>query len=259
MKPKKTRMGKSSTLEKALIALEAIVDHPQSVGLPDLADRLGMSRQSLHRLLQQLHEHGLVVKVPNRDRFAIGPRFSKLAINAICSANQGAPIRALIEEAVAELDETINVGVLAGRNFIYIERVECEREPRIYLETGIRLPAHVTSGGKAMMAFLSDKVRNRLVKTMSLIPFTKNTITDHDKLLEDLAISKQRGYSTANQEYADGIVGIGVPVLSEDGVALAALGLHAPVQRVDLNDAHIYAAKLQVAAARLAEIWDITD
>ena len=259
MKPKKTGKGKSSTLDKVLKALEAIVDHPHSIGLPDLAEQLGLSRSSLHRLLQQLHEHGLIVKVPNRDRFAIGPRFSKLAISAICSANQGAPIRATIQEAVADIGETVNVGVLAGRNFVYIERVECERTPSIYLETGIRLPAHVTSGGKAMMAFLSDKVRVRLVRTLSLVPYTKNTITDHDELLKDLELARQRGFATSNQEFSEGITGIGVPVLSDDGVALAALALHAPMQRVDLKDAHEYARKLQDAAVRLAAIWDMAD
>lgn len=253
----KKRTGTS--LEKALTVLEAVVDQPQSVGLPDLADRLGMPRQSLHRLLHQLHEHGLVVKVPNRDRFAIGARFSKLALNAIRSANQGSPILATIQEAVAEIDETCNLGVLSGRNYVYIARVECEREPRIYLETGIRLPAHVTSGGKAMMAFLPSKIRARLVETMSLVPFTKNTITDRSKLMAELEAIRVRGYATANQEYAEGIFGVGVPVLAPEGYALASLALHAPVQRVDETEAPEYASKLRVAAVRLAEIWDMAD
>ena len=239
------------------MALEAIIDQPQSVGLPDLADRLGLSRQSLHRLLQQLDEHGLVVKIPNRDRFAIGARLSKLALSTIRSANQGPPIRAIIQEVVASTGETCNMGVLVGREYVYIERVECDRKPRIYLETGMRLPSHVTSGGKAMLAFFPDKVRARLVETLELKRYTEFTITDRDKLMAELDEIRERGYAVSWQEFGEGIIGVGVPVLTEEEFPLAALALHAPIQRIALEDASKYASKLQLAAERLVEAWDM--
>lgn len=246
---------RSSTLQKSLLVLEAIIDQPQSVGLPDLANRLGMSRSSMHRVLTQLQEEGLVVKVPNRDRFAIGARFSKLALNAMISSNKGFPIRAVIQKVVEEIEETVNLGVLSGRDFVYLERVECNRSPRIYLETGSRLPAHVTSGGKACMAFLETSARKRLVETMTLEPFTQHTITDKVKLLTELNTIRKRGYATANQEYADGITGVGVPVIGTDGHAVAALAMHAPVARLHVRDAKRVVEPLQATAARLAEIW----
>lgn len=255
----KRKRSSGPALEKALTVLEAIIDQPQSVGPPDLADRLGMSRQTLHRLLKQLDEQGLVVKVPNRDRFAIGARLSTIALKAMCSANHGPPIRATVQEAVAEINESCNVGVLAGRDYVYIERVECDREPRVYLETGSCLPAHVTSGGKAMMAFLPGKARRRLVETMKLVPFTRHTITDRDTLLAELDLIRERGYATADQEYAEGIIGVGVPVLARERYPLAAIALHAPVPRIPMEDAKKYADRLQVAAGRLAEIWDVAD
>lgn len=255
---KDTRNKRGSTLEKALATLEAIVDQPQSVGLPDLADRLGMSRQALHRVLQQLQDHGLVVKIPNRDRFAIGSRFSKIALQAICSANQGAPVRAIVQQAVAGIGETCNIGVLAGREYIYIERVECNRFPRIYLETGSRLPPHVTSGGKAMLAHMPDRIRDSIVETLELRRYTQFTITDKKKLLEDLESIRDRGFAIAWQEFSEGIVGLGVPILGKDGYAMAALALHAPIQRVNQDNAGKYATKLQKAARRLAAVWDMS-
>ena len=251
------RKGTGSTLGKALQVLEVILEQPQSIGLPDLADRLAMSRQSLHRLLQQMQEQGLIVKIPNRDRFAIGTRLSKLAFDTIRSANQGIPILATIQKVVAELGESCTLGVVAGRDYVYIERVECNREPRIHIVTGTQLPAHITSGGKAMMAFLPDNVRARTIETLDLVPFTKSTIIDPDVLMTELDAIRERGYAIGNQEYSEGIIGVGVPVLAPDGYALASLALHAPIHRVTLDKAPEYAEKLQVAARRLAEIWDI--
>ena len=257
MKPQKIIKGSGSALDKALQVLEVILEQPQSIGLPDLADRLGMSRQSIHRLIQQMHEQGLIVKIPNRDRFAIGARLSKLAFDTIRSANQGAPILATIQKVVADIGESCTLGVVAGREYVYIERVECMREPRIHIVTGAQLPAHITSGGKAMMAFLPDKVRARIVETLDLVPFTKNSITDHDVLLAELIEIRARGYAIGNQEYSEGIHGVGVPVLSPEGYALASLGMHAPAHRVTLDDIPQYAEKLQATAKRLAELWDM--
>ena len=251
----KKRTG--SALEKALQVLEAIIDQPQAVGLPDMAERLGMKRQTIHRVLQQLEENGLVVRDPSRERFAVGPRFSKLALDAMQSANKGVPIRATIQKVVEEIGETCNVGVLEGRNFVYLERVETTRTPRIYLETGSYLPAHVTSGGKILLAFLPAAVRLRLLRTMNLNAFTGNTITSVLALEKELLIARSNGYAVAAQEYADGIIGIGVPILDTEGEALAALAMHGPIARVPVEKAPEYAGKLQAAAAQIAEIWDI--
>lgn len=246
-----------SALEKSLVVLETILEQPQFIGLPDLADRLGMSRQSLHRVLQQLQEHGLIVKVADRDRYAIGSRLSNLAFDTIHSANQGAPIRATLQQAVTDIGETCHLGVLAGRDYVYVERVESDRQPYIYMATGIQLPAHVTSGGKAMLAFLDDKVRERTVKTMSLVPYTSHTFVDPDKLMAELDVVRKRGYSIGNQEYSEGITGVGVPVLDTNGRAIAGLGMHGAAQRVHMKDASQYAKKLKATAKRLAEIWDL--
>ena len=217
MKPRNIKQGAGSTLEKALQVIEVILEQPQSIGMPDLTDRLGMSRQSLHRLIQQMQEQGLIVKIPNRDRFAIGARLSKLAFNTLSSANQGAPILATIQQVVDDIGESCTLGVIAGREYVYIERVECKREPGIHIVTGAQLPAHITSGGKAMLAFLPEKVRARTVETLDLVPFTKNSITDRDVLMAELVAIRERGYSIGNQEYSEGIHGVGVPVLSTDG------------------------------------------
>jgi len=256
MKRTTGKRGSGSALEKALSVLEAIIDQPQPVGLPDIADRMAMSRQTVHRLLQQLVENGLVIRDPSRDRFAIGPRFSKMALNVLQSANKGAPIRATIQRVVDEIGETCNVGVLEGRDFVYLERVETTRTPRIYLETGSRLPAHCTSGGKAMLAWMPPAVRSRLLKTMDMSPFTSHTITSASALEEELQIYRRQGFSVSMQEFAYGIIGIGVPILDFDGAPLAALALHGPIGRVTVEKAPEYAGNLQAAASRLARIWN---
>ena len=83
-----------SALEKALAVLEAVSDQPQAIGLPDLAARLKLPRQTVHRVLGQLEDAKLVLRDPSRERYSIGPRQSRLAFLTLWSKNQGAPVRA---------------------------------------------------------------------------------------------------------------------------------------------------------------------
>ena len=245
---------KSSALGKALLVIEAIVDQPQAVGLPDLAERLGLPRQTVHRILQQLEEQGLIVRDPARNRFAIGQRLSTLAMGALNSGNQNAPQRAILAELVAKVRETCNIGVLDGPEFLYLDRIECEWPLRIHLQSGSRVPAYCTSGGRVLLAHMPDDARARLLRATSLHAHTKQTIIDRGRLETLLSEIRLKGYALNDEEFNDGIVGIAVPILANDGRALAALALHAPRARMSPESALAKVVDLKSAAMRIADL-----
>lgn len=243
---------KSSALGKALLVIDAIVDQPQAVGLPDLAERLGLPRQTVHRILLQLEEQGLIVRDPVRNRFAIGQRLASLALRTIYSGNQSAPQRAVLTDLVAKVQETCNIGVLDGPHFLYLDRIECEWPLRIHLQSGSRVPAYCTSGGKVLLAHMPEETRGRLLRATPLHPHTRQTITDRGRLESSFAEIRLKGYALNDEEFNDGIVGIAVPILANDGRALAALALHAPKARMSPEGALAKVVDLKSAAMRIA-------
>jgi DNA-binding IclR family transcriptional regulator len=211
----------------------------------------------VHRVLAQLEANGLIVRDAARDRFSIGPRLSRLALASLYSNNQGAPIRAILQALVDDIRETCNLGVLDGLELLYLERIECDWSLRVHLQAGSRVPAHCTSGGKALLAFLPDDLRARLIAAAALEAYTENTITEPQALEAELARTRERGYALNDQEFSVGIMGAAVPVLDARGRALAALALHAPVARLSVADAARHVPKLQAAAKRLAKAWHL--
>lgn len=254
MVPKEQSNRRGSALEKALQVLEAIADQPQSVGLPDLSTRLGLSRQTLHRVLQQLQENGLIIRDTHRDRFSIGPRFSSLALSALTSTNQGAPVRSILQELVDDIQETCNIGILSDMDYVYIERIECHWSLRIYLQAGSRLPAHCTAGGKVLLAHLPADVRKRLLRSTPLKRCSGNTIVDPDALEAVLERTLEQGYALSDQELSIGIVALGVPILDPSGRALAALSMHAPHARLPLDQALEHLPSMTATAKRLGDV-----
>src|SRR5256885_14921438 len=89
--------NRSSALEKALSVLEAVSDQTQAVGLPDLAARLGLPRQTVHRVLGQLEKLKLIIRDRSRERYSIGPRLSRLAFVELRPLTQSAALRVILQ------------------------------------------------------------------------------------------------------------------------------------------------------------------
>ena len=93
-----------NVLGKALAVLEAVADHPQGIGLPDLSAQLGMARQTVHRVLVQLEAAGLLVRDIERERYSVGPRLTRLSL---AKAFLTDPKVLFLDEPTASLDPDI--------------------------------------------------------------------------------------------------------------------------------------------------------
>jgi DNA-binding IclR family transcriptional regulator len=246
-----------TALGKGIAVLEAVVDQPQGVGLPDLAARLDLPRQTVHRVLVRLEADGLLVRIPGRERYAVGPRLSRLALAALASRNQGAPVRAVLQELVDDLGETCNIGVLEGLDYVYLERIECEWPLRLHIEAGDRVPAHCIAGGKLLLAHLEPKDRKRLLKSRKLVARTTRTITRVPALEAEFARMLEAGFATNDQENLEGIVAAAVPIRNRAGRVFAALTVHGPVPRLTLETCRAHVPRLARAATRIAQVWGL--
>lgn len=247
--------GRMSALDKALAVLEAVSDQNQAVGLPDLAARLNLPRQTVHRLLGQLEDAGLVRRDPSRERYAIGPRQSRLALASLCSKNQSAPLRLLLQDLVDDLKETCNIGVLDDLSYVYTERIECKWPLRTHLEAGSRVGAHAVSGGKIMLAALDPATLKPLLKGRKLMAYTRKTRVKLADLEAELAQVRARDYALNDEELFDGIIGVAVPIRDEGGRILAALAVHGPLTRLTMADCERFVPKLRRSAERIAKVW----
>jgi DNA-binding IclR family transcriptional regulator len=247
-----------NVLGKAMAVLEAVTDHPQGIGLPDLAARLNMPRQTVHRVLVQLEEAGLLMRDRARERFTVGKRLTRLSLSALLCANRWAPVREVLQELVDEVGETCNLGILDGLDYVYVERIECEWPLRIHLEVGNRAPAHCLSGGKVLLAHLDPKHAARLLRSRKLVARTPNTITRVADLEVDLEAVRARGYGTNDQENFDGIVAIAVPVMDAKNNVVAALTMHGPVSRLSLDTCEANVPRLKEVAQRISRAWGLT-
>lgn len=248
--------SRGSALEKALLVLDTITKQPQSIGLPDIASGAGLPRQTAHRVLQQLERSGLVARDVARDRFLVGPRLSQLALAALYSENQSAPVRGILTRLVDDVQETCKIGILRGMQFVAVERVECKQPLRIQLESPFA-PAHCTAGGKAQLAYMPAEMRARLLRSAKLKAETSRSVTDPGQLEQELAEIRRKGYAVCVEELADGLTAVGVPILDRAGRPRAALTVHGPLVRLPESRAAAFAPRMKQTVEELATLWEL--
>jgi DNA-binding IclR family transcriptional regulator len=236
--------------------LQAVADHPQGIGLPDLAVKLGLPRQTVHRVLGQLRDSGLLRRDPVRERFSIGPRLVQLSLAALGN-NPWAPVRAVLQELVEDTGETCNIGVLEGLDYVYVDRIESKWPLRIHLEVGYRANSHCIAGGKLLLAYLEPGLRGRLLRSRRLVARTSRTITRLGELEAEFETIRGRGYGTNDQENFDGIVAIAVPIVDARDRVAAALTMHGPLPRVTPESCLAHLPRLREASQRIAAAWGL--
>lgn len=244
-----------SALNKAVAVLELITTQSQAVGLVDIATKLQLPRQTVHRVLLQLEEQSLIVRDASRDRFYVGPKLSQLAINALFSENHNLPTRVILRELVDDIQESCNIGVLDGLDFVYLDRIEADQTLRVHSEAGSHVPAHCTSGGKILLAYLEKTQQRKLLKLKVFKRFTSMTSIDPAELEAELDNIKTLGYSTNDQEHTDGVVGVAMPILDSSGRAIAAIACHAPAARISLDRLQTHLPKIGASAKALGRYW----
>jgi IclR family KDG regulon transcriptional repressor len=155
-----------------------------------------------------------------------------------------APVLAMLRE---ETRETAQVGILDGAEVVYVDRLESSYTLRLFTETGRRVPAHCTSSGKVLLAFLPEARRQALLAGRPLAALTPDTITDPARLSDELARVRARGWAEAVNEREIGVASIAAPVRGSRGGVVAAISIGAPLVRLGAAQRRRYARSVTEA------------
>lgn len=232
--------------------MEKVVEARRPISGAELIKELGLSKPSVHRILQQLEEEGIVQRDPISRRYLPGARTQALSFNLTSHKALGAPRHAILQALSEEIGETCNCTMLDGDRIIYFDRVEANWPYRIQLPVGSRLPLHCTASGKLFLAYMDSRQRKRLINAAPLPRHTERTITDPELLLEELKRIETDGIGVDNEENLAGMVAIAVPVLNDKGDICFTIAVHAPKVRKSLEELRQYIPRLKQAAGAMA-------
>jgi DNA-binding IclR family transcriptional regulator len=214
-----------------------IIDHLAAVGsasFAGIAEGLELPRSSAHGLLRTLVDSGWVEQHPATRAFTLGLRAWQVG-----QRYDGHRLLIEIAEPVMaalsrSCGETVQLARLDGVENVYIAISPSPNPMRLASTVGMRLHAHATGIGKALLGTLDPAESERRLQEVVLPRLTPRTTTDVGELLAVIERGRVLGYSVDDEEFIDGCRCVALPVTSigETGIA-SAMSVTMPTSRTD--------------------------
>jgi DNA-binding IclR family transcriptional regulator len=236
-------------LERATRLLDALAAQSEPVALKDLAQTTGLHPSTTHRILNDLVLARYVERVDN-GLYQLGMRLLELGSLVRGRLN----VREAAIDAMRDLHlltgQTVNLSVQRGDEIVYIDRAWSERSGmQVVRAIGGRAPLHLTSNGKLFLSAADPRQVRTYASRTGLTGSTRNSITELNKLEQELARVRELGYARDNEELEMGVRCIAAGIYDDTGKLVAGLSISAPSVR--LQDTWI--EQLVLTAGRISE------
>jgi DNA-binding IclR family transcriptional regulator len=189
-----------------------------------LSRRLALPKSSVHLILRTFERRGYLQKQPTGGRYRFGLKLMSLGHLALDGVELRDEARPILQRLVLATGLTAHLGILERGEVVIIERVDAATPVRVVSFVGRRMKVHSTAVGKALLAFLPPDAQDaQLAHTLE--PQNERTIASADDLRRDLEQVRRQGYAVNDQEDELGVRAVGAPILSAEGVAVAAISV----------------------------------
>ncbi|MBF8193815.1 IclR family transcriptional regulator [Nonomuraea sp. K274] len=219
-------------IDRAVAILRCFSARSPELGISEISRATGLSTSTAHRLLTAMLHNRLVRQTAHR-RYALGPLLIQLARSGAVPTTLRDIALGPMHELRDLTDETVGLHeLLPSFERAVVDQVE-SRQPlrRTYTELGEAIPLVYGAPGKAMLAFVPEATRERLLAT-PISSVTPATITDPGLLRAQLDEVRERGFATSYAERTPGIRTVAAPVFDHTGKVVGCLSVSGPETRM---------------------------
>jgi len=192
-----------------------------------------IGKPSVYRLLNTLQAFHLVSKEPEAGLYRPGPGLIELAQKGLERFEIRGIALPYLEDLQKKTNETVHLAILDSGEVVYLEKRESTQTIRMYSAVGRRGPVHCTGLGKAILAFLPEEERRRILKEKGLKAYTPNTITSFSEFEAECERIRERGFAFDLGEHEEEIRCVAAPIFDHTGHPIAALSVAIPAFRTN--------------------------
>jgi len=230
--------------------LEAVAFSEEGLGVTQIADRLGVTKGSVHRHLVTLVERGYLAQNRATSRYKIGPKSRLLArlgpdVDLVQIAE--GPMRDLRDE----LGHTVVLSEMTLRGALVLAKHASISPIEIGVRSGSELTFHASAQGKVMLAFAPHPFQVRVL-SRPLERFTEKTLVSPERIDKELQEVVKQGYASAPEEAMLGINAVAAPIFDTNDVCIAALALVGSIQFLPAKPKRSDVAALIKASQKLS-------
>ena len=242
--------GGVRSLQLAIDVLEAVAFAEEELGVTAIAERLKVTKGSVHRHLSTWVSRGYLVQNPTTSRYAIGPKSRLLARMApdtdLIQLAEG-PMRDLRDA----LGQTVVLSEMTPRGALVLTKLSGMSPIEIGVRAGSELSFHGSAQGKVMLAFAPHPFQARVLGR-PLKRFTEKTIVSARRLEQERVEIARQGYASAPEEAMLGLNTVAAPIFDTQDACIATLAVVGSIQFLPEKPKPAVTAALTEAAQQIS-------
>ena len=226
---------RNQAAQRVLAVLAAFAGPERSLGVTELALRLGMNKNMVHRALTTLAADGFVTRDAGGSRYQLGYRVLALAgdddefdIRALC--------RPALEELHALTGESVFLSIIVGTSRVNVDWIEARGRRVSAGQRGRSVPLHCTKMSRALLACLDDREiaaylagAAPLTRYDAIFPETAGARAQD--VLDDVAKIRRDGFVTWRNPQQYGANYVAFPLLDGAGRPHGLITVGGPFER----------------------------
>jgi DNA-binding IclR family transcriptional regulator len=228
--PRPPRRGTIQSVDRAARILKVLASGPRRLGVSEIADRLALTRPTVHGLLQTLQAHGFVEQDRHSDKYQLGAGLLQLG-NSYLDLNELRSRSLTHADRLAALaDAAVRVGVRHGDSVVIVHHVFRPDTTLQILEVGAELPLHASALGKAMLAYASEAAIDDLLAEP--LPRLTSRTLGAAALRGELEDVRRRGFAREKDEAVLGESSLAAAIFDHSGHAVGAIAIVGDSDRI---------------------------
>lgn len=233
---------KIRSVERALDVLLCFAGEPGGLGVTQIAEKVGLYKSTVHRILAALEAKGFVRQDPTTGRYHLGLKALELASAYLTSGDLPAVAYGEMLALRDIAQDTVSLYVRDGLERVRVQRAEGPLTVRRVVGLGERLPLYLGASGKVLLAWADPADRARTLDQILPVGF------DPTGLLQGLDQVRAQGWAQSHEEREEGVASVAAPVLDRAGRCVAALAISGPVQRFQPDRIAPLSERIQMSA-----------
>lgn len=232
----KQKPNQIQSVARAAKIMDILATANREMALVEVANQLESPKSTVHGLLSTLRDFNLIEQSPFNGKYRLGIRLFELGTIVSNNWDMRSVAAPHIQKLLELLGETVHLVVLDNDEVLYIDKREWHHiSLRVVTQVGMRLPAHCSGVGKVLLAYMPATEVRSIVEKRGMPHFTKNTITNLDRLMEDLEEIKAQGFAIDNEELISGVSCIAAPIYDNKSKVIGAISVSGPSGKIKGN------------------------
>jgi DNA-binding IclR family transcriptional regulator len=225
-------------VQRAVRLIRHVAEGNPVLNMSETAKLLKINRTTLLRLLHTLETEGFVERRPGGAGFQVGLTFLELGARALFSQDLVQVAMPILTRLAETLQLSAHLGVLDGSDVLYLVRRTPNTPLASNIRVGSRLPAHATTMGRMLLAYMTPLELETLYAGKELERFSEHTSTTLAAVQAKAEKDRRAGIAWSEAYFERGISSAAVPVFDFAGQPLGAINVSGPLNAFAGDDRH---------------------